>query len=77
MKITKVSKSLTYYITTDDPEFPDYRTDDNGENWENYLGGIWNPVFDYVRIKELQELFREWKKKLIEGRYIKKDIMII
>lgn len=63
MKITKVFKSLTYYIITDDPEFPDYRTDEKGENWENYLGGIWNPVFDYVRIKKLQKLFWEHIKQ--------------
>ena len=52
MKMTFVTKSITYYTTTDDPEFPDYRTDENGEEWENYLGGYWNPVFDYVRKKK-------------------------
>jgi hypothetical protein len=51
MKMTFVTKSITYYTTTDDPEFPDYRTDENGEEWENYLGGYWNPGFDYVRKK--------------------------
>ena len=62
MKMTFVTKSITYYTTTDDPEFPDYRTDENGEEWDNYLGGYWNPVFDYVRKKELQKLFWEYMK---------------
>ena len=64
--MTFVTKSITYYTTTDDPEFPDYRTDENGEEWENYLGGIWNPVFDYVRKKELQKLFWEYKDQMNE-----------
>ena len=61
MKITDVTKSMTYYISTDDPHFPDYRTDELGENWENYLGGIWEPVF-YHKDKELKELFLDYMK---------------
>ena len=62
MKITDATKSITYYISTDDPNFPDYRTDEFGENWEIYLGGIWNPVF-YPQDKELKEMFHEYMKK--------------
>lgn len=59
MKITKVSKSITYYIETDAAEFPDYRTDTNGTYWENAMGESWEPVYD---VEELQKLFREYMK---------------
>jgi hypothetical protein len=62
MKITEVTKTLTWYVKTDDPDYPVYRTTDEfGENWENYLGGIWNPVF-YPQDKELKELFLDYMK---------------
>jgi hypothetical protein len=63
MKITNITKSLTYYIETDDPDFPDYRTNENGEEWENYLGGIWQPIFGH-QTKELQKLFWEYKDQM-------------
>ena len=65
MKITDVTKSITYYVETDDPDFSDYRTDETGSHWENYLGGIWQPVFGQ-QAKELQKLFWEYKDQLDE-----------
>ena len=65
MKITDVTKSIIYEIETDDPNFPDYRTNENGSHWENYLGGIWQPVFGQ-QAKELQKLFLEYKDQLDE-----------
>jgi hypothetical protein len=39
MKITEVSKSMTYYVDTDAEDFPYYRTDETGRSWENLMGG--------------------------------------
>lgn len=63
MKITKVSKSLTYYITTDLPDFPEYRTDETGTYWENLIGGSWKPVYSMSKEKELQEVFYDYMKQ--------------
>ena len=56
---------MTYHITTDDPEFPEYRTDEYGSEWENYLGGIWQPIFGH-QTRKLQEMFREYKDQMDE-----------
>lgn len=62
MKITEVSKSLTYYVSTDALEFPEYRTDETGTYCENAMGESWEPVYDISKERELQEMFREYIK---------------
>lgn len=62
MKITKVSKSMTYYIETDASEFPDYRTNETGTYWENAMGESWEPVYAITKERELQEMFRDYMK---------------
>lgn len=77
MKITEVTKTLTWYVKTDDPDYPVYRTTDEfGENWENLMGDSWESVYNPFTEKELKELFFEWRKKQYEGREVR-DIMII
>ena len=61
MKITNVTKTILYQVETDDDVYPDYRTDENGEEWENYLGGIWQPIFGEQR-KRLQQMFLDFLK---------------
>ena len=51
MKITEVWKALTYYVTTDDPDWPEYRTDATGEIWENLMGESWESVYDDEKLK--------------------------
>ena len=60
MKITKVSKSMTYYIETDASEFPEYRTNETGTYWENAMGESWEPVYAITKDRELQEMFRDY-----------------
>ena len=72
MKIKDVIKSITYYVETDDPDFPDYRTDENGSHWEKLMGESWEPVYNPDVEKKLQELFWEYKNQLDE----KEDIWI-
>ena len=60
MKITKVSKSMTYYIETDASEFPEYRTNETGTYWENAMGESWEPVYAITKERELQEMFRDY-----------------
>ncbi len=63
MNIKSISEPhITYYVETDHPNFPKYRTDETGENWENYLSGIWQPVF-WDHDKELKEMFSEFMNK--------------
>ena len=62
MKITKVSKSMTYYIETDASEFPEYRTNETGTYWENAMGESWEPVYAITKERELQKLFWEYMK---------------
>ena len=57
MKITKVRKELTYYVTTDDPDWPEYRTDETGEIWENLMGESWESVYDDEKLKMM---FRDY-----------------
>lgn len=63
MKITKVSKSMTYYVSTDASEYPDYRTNETGTYWENAMGESWEPVYAITKERELQEMFREYMKQ--------------
>lgn len=63
MKITKVSKFMTYYVSTDASEYPDYRTNETGTHWENLMGESWESVYD---IEELQKLFWEYKDQMNE-----------
>lgn len=65
MKITEVTKSMTYYVDTDAEDFPYYRTDETGETWENLMGESWESVYNDG---ELKELFLDWRKKEYEGR---------
>jgi hypothetical protein len=58
MKITKLSKSMTYYVDTDKEDFPYYRTDENGENWENLMGESWEPC--YSQEEKLKKLFWDY-----------------
>ena len=53
MKITEVCKALTYYVTTDDPQWPEYRTDENGEHWENAMGESWEAVYDDEKLRTM------------------------
>ena len=46
MKITDVTKSMTYYVDTDNEDFPYYRTNENGSIWENLMGESWESVYD-------------------------------
>jgi hypothetical protein len=59
MKITEVSKSMTYYMETDAENFPYYRTDENGRHWENLMGESWESVYNDG---ELKELFLDYMK---------------
>jgi hypothetical protein len=63
MKITKVSKFMTYYVSTDASEYPDYRTNETGTHWENLMGDSWEPVYAITKERELQEMFREYMKQ--------------
>ena len=51
MKIKEISKSVTYYVTTDEPDFPDYRTDENGTHWENAMGESWESVYNDEKLR--------------------------
>jgi hypothetical protein len=68
MKITEVTKSMTYYVDTDAEDFPYYRTNETGRHWENLMGDSWEPVYNPDTEKELKELFLDWRKKEYEGR---------
>ena len=57
MKITEVEKDLTYYVTTDDPEFSEYRTDETGMYWEMAMGQSWEPVYNDEKLKMM---FRDY-----------------
>ena len=61
MKITDVTKSMTYYVDTDNEDFPYYRTNENGSHWENLMGESWKSVYD---VEELQKLFWEYKDQM-------------
>jgi hypothetical protein len=66
MKIIRVSKSTTYYVETDNPDFPDYRTDETGTHWENAMGDSWESVYGEER--ELQGIFLDYMKhNKVEG----------
>lgn len=62
MKITDVTKSVTYYVETDSSEFPYYRTNKYGTDWENLMGDSWEPC--YSQEEKLQKLFLDYKNKL-------------
>lgn len=66
MKITKVSKSMTYYVSTNASEYPDYRTDETGTYWENAISESWEPVYAITKERELQKLFWEYKDQMNE-----------
>ena len=53
MKIKEVWKSVTYYVTTDDPQWPEYRTDENGAHWENAMGESWEAVYDDEKLRTM------------------------
>lgn len=57
MKITEVWKQLTYYVTTDDPDFPEYRTNETDTDWENLMGESWEPVYNDEKLKMM---FRDY-----------------
>lgn len=63
MKITDVTKSMTYYVDTDGGDFPHYRTNETGTHWENLMGESWEPVYAITKERELQEMFREYMKQ--------------
>lgn len=73
MKITDVTKSITYYMDTDKEEYPYYRTNENGSHWENLMGDSWESVYNPDEKKQLQKLFWEYKNQLDE----KEDIWTI
>lgn len=73
MKITDVTKSITYYMDTDKEEYPYYRTNENGSHWENLMGDSWESVYNPDEEKQLQKLFWEYKNQLDE----KEDIWTI
>lgn len=58
MKITNISKVDTYYVTTDDPEFPDYRVDEIGINLEVRMGESWEPA--HIEEGELQKMIHDY-----------------
>jgi len=58
MKIIKIYKSTTYYVETDAPDFPDYRTDETGTHWENAMGESWETIYD----DELHKMFCDYMK---------------
>lgn len=60
MKIINVTKSMTYYVETDTEDFPYYRTNENGTDWENLMGDSWESVYN---VEELQKLFLDYKDK--------------
>ena len=60
MKITKVSRVITHYVTTDEPDYPEYRTDATGEDWENLMGESWETVYDDLELKMLFRDFLNW-----------------
>ena len=64
LKITNVTKCITYYVETNSDEFPDYRTDEKGENWENAMGESWETVYFYgdKNHNQLPELFQQYMK---------------
>jgi len=63
MKIHSISEPhITYYVETDDPDFPQYRTDETGENWENAMGDSWETCHG-DKEDELKEMFREFMNK--------------
>ncbi|QGT54428.1 hypothetical protein b3_0184 [Synechococcus phage B3] len=66
MKIINVTKCITYYVETNSDEFPDYRTDENGENWENAMGESWETVYFYgnKNHNQLPELFQQYLKTI-------------
>lgn len=53
MKILTVNKETTYYVETDDEEYPYYRCNENGNVWENLMGESWEPVYDDAELKGL------------------------
>ena len=62
MKIKSVSEPhIIYYVETDAPDFPEYRTDETGTHWENAMGSSWEPVYNDEKLKKLFEEFMEGK----------------
>ena len=59
MSIVELNRVLTYYVTTDNPNYPAYRTDETGTNWEVLRGEEWGPVYN---TGELTEMFRDYKQ---------------
>jgi len=59
MKINKIVKKVevSYYVTTDEEVYPEYRTDGNG-NWERLMGQSWEPPTE-GKEDSLETIFRE------------------
>ena len=56
MKITKVSKSVVFYITTDDDDLFEYKRY-SSNNWTVSMGESDEPVYD---CEDLEEMFQKW-----------------
>jgi hypothetical protein len=66
MKITNISKSVTYYVTTDDPEFPDYRVDETSINPDYNYRVDETGINLEVRMGESWETFHIEKGELLK-----------
>jgi hypothetical protein len=67
-------------VETNSNEFPDYRTDEKGENWENAMGESWETVYFYgdKNHNQLPELFQQYMKTVkppTEERNLKKELL--
>ena len=56
MKIKEVKKDVTYYITTDEPGEPTYRTIGDG-NWFAGILGTWKQIHAPLKLATLEKLF--------------------
>ena len=56
MNIESISKHLTYYVSTDDEPWSEWRTNYSGTAWENLMGMSWEEMEPPV---ELIEQFME------------------
>ena len=61
MKIMEIGKYTTYYVSTDGPEWTEYRTDETGTHWEVAMGESWEPVDEAFSLyHELRTTFLDY-----------------
>ena len=62
MKIVEVNSVQSWYVETDEGEWPTYRRNSK-DSWEQLMGNSFEEVCHREDIDELEKLFNEFNKK--------------